>query len=54
MQLDFAANEPMISAGRVLGIDEFLLIQWVAPLTGESPEILLAVLFVLAARPVPA
>lgn len=43
--------ESMISAGRVLGIDEFLLIQWVAPLTGESPEILLAVLFVLAARP---
>ena len=43
--------ESMIGAGRALGVDEFLLIQWVAPLTGESPEILLAVLFVLAARP---
>ena len=43
--------EAMIASGRVLGIDEFLLIQWVAPLTGESPEILLAILFVLAAKP---
>lgn len=43
--------ESMIGTGRTLGMDEFLLIQWVAPLTGESPEILLAILFVLAARP---
>lgn len=43
--------EAMIGAGRALGIDEFLLIQWIAPLTGESPEILLAILFVIAARP---
>lgn len=43
--------ESMIGAGRALGVDEFLLIQWIAPLTGESPEILLAILFVLAARP---
>ena len=41
----------MINSGRALGVDEFLLIQWVAPLTGESPEILLAILFVYAARP---
>ena len=43
--------EAMIASGRVLGVDEFLLIQWVAPLTGESPEILLAILFVFAAKP---
>ncbi len=43
--------ESMVGAGRALGVDEFLLIQWVAPLTGESPEILLAILFVMAARP---
>lgn len=43
--------DSMIGSGRALGVDEFLLIQWVAPLTGESPEILLAILFVLAARP---
>ena len=41
----------MIASGHALGVDEFLLIQWVAPLTGESPEILLAILFVYAARP---
>ena len=41
----------MIGSGRALGVDEFLLIQWVAPLTGESPEILLAILFVFAAKP---
>lgn len=43
--------ESMVKSGRALGVDEFLLIQWVAPLTGESPEILLAILFVLAGRP---
>ena len=43
--------EAMIGSGRALGVDEFLLIQWVAPLTGESPEILLAILFVFAAKP---
>ncbi len=43
--------EAMIASGRVLGIDEFLLIQWIAPLTGESPEIILAILFVFAAKP---
>ena len=43
--------ESMVNSGRALGVDEFLLIQWVAPLTGESPEILLAILFVLAGRP---
>ena len=43
--------EAMIGSGRALGMDEFLLIQWVAPLTGESPEILLAILFVFAAKP---
>ncbi|MBA3668656.1 MAG: sodium:proton exchanger [Sphingomonas sp.] len=42
--------ESMIASGRILGIDEFLLIQWVAPLTGEAPELVLAVLFVFAAR----
>lgn len=42
--------ESMIASGRILGIDEFLLIQWIAPLTGEAPEIVLGVLFVLAAR----
>jgi len=33
-----------------LGIDEFILIQWIAPLASESPEIIIAVLFSLRAN----
>ncbi|WP_082765423.1 MULTISPECIES: sodium:proton exchanger [unclassified Phenylobacterium] len=42
--------ESMVEAGRVLGIDEFLLIQWLAPLASEAPAVSIAVLFVLAGR----
>jgi len=48
----FAAAEPfasgLVEMGRELGIDEFILVQWLAPLASESPEFLLA--GVLAAR----
>jgi cation:H+ antiporter len=37
--------EALIDTGRVLNIDEFLLVQWLAPLASESPELLVAVLF---------
>jgi cation:H+ antiporter len=40
------AAEPFASAlvvgGKVLGLDEFLLVQWLAPLASESPELLVA------------
>lgn len=42
--------EAMIESGRVLGIDEFLLIQWLAPLASEAPAVTVAVLFVLSGR----
>ncbi|MES2030909.1 MAG: sodium:proton exchanger [Pseudomonadota bacterium] len=42
--------ESMIEAGRVFGIDEFLLIQWLAPLASEAPAVSVAVLFVLRGR----
>ena len=42
--------ESMVEAGRRLGIDEFLLIQWLAPLASEAPAVTLVVLFVLAGR----
>ncbi len=49
-----AAAEPfaeaMVSSGRVLGINEFLLIQWLAPLASEAPAVSIAILFVLANR----
>ena len=44
--------EAMIGSGRVLGIDEFLLIQWLAPLASEAPAVTIAVLFVWAGRAV--
>jgi cation:H+ antiporter len=40
----------LVGAGRVLGLDEFLLIQWLAPLASEAPAMTVAVLFVLAGR----
>jgi cation:H+ antiporter len=34
--------EGLVESGSVLGIDEFLLVQWVAPLASEAPEFLIA------------
>lgn len=48
----FAAAEPfaesLVETGKDAGIDEFVLVQWVAPLASESPEFILAGL--IAAR----
>jgi cation:H+ antiporter len=41
----------LIETGKAAGIDEFLLIQWLAPLASESPEIVVAVIFALRANP---
>ena len=40
----------LVESGLELGIDEFILIQWIAPLASESPEIIIAVLFSLRAN----
>ena len=49
------AAEPFVvglqATGEQLGISEFLLIQWIAPVASESPEIIVAVLFALRANP---
>jgi cation:H+ antiporter len=37
--------EGLVAAGQQFGISEFLLVQWVAPLASEAPELLIAVLF---------
>ncbi len=34
--------DALVSGGRQLGIDEFLLVQWLAPLSSEAPELLVA------------
>ena len=39
------------ATGEELGISKFLLIQWLAPLASESPEIIVAVLFALRTNP---
>ena len=39
--------ESLIHSGKVLGVDEFLLVQWLAPLASESPEFIVASIFVL-------
>src|SRR5579885_3454230 len=47
----FTAAEPfaegLIATGRHFGIEEFLLVQWLAPLASEAPEFVVAVLFAL-------
>jgi cation:H+ antiporter len=47
----FTAAEPfaesLVATGKQFGVEEFLLVQWVAPLASESPEFIIAVLFAL-------
>jgi cation:H+ antiporter len=37
--------EAIISTGEELGVDQFLLVKWVAPLASEAPEFVIAILF---------
>jgi cation:H+ antiporter len=50
----FAAAEPfaegLVHTGESIGIDEFVLVQWVAPLASESPEFILAGMLALRGR----
>ncbi|MEX0684006.1 MAG: hypothetical protein WD904_12690 [Dehalococcoidia bacterium] len=50
----FAAAEPfasgLVETGKSAGIDEFVLVQWVAPLASESPEFILAGMLALRGR----
>ena len=39
----FAEN--LVSAGTELGLDRFLLVQWLAPLASEAPEFIIATIF---------
>jgi len=51
----FIAAEPfaegLLATGRTFGIEEFVLVQWLAPLASESPEFIVAILFALRANP---
>ncbi len=50
----FAAAEPfadgLVNTGKSVGVDEFILVQWVAPLASESPEFILAGMLALRGR----
>ncbi|MDQ7822681.1 MAG: sodium:calcium antiporter [Candidatus Eremiobacteraeota bacterium] len=43
--------ESLIHTGKIYGIDEFILVQWVAPLASESPEFIVAALFAFNGHP---
>ncbi len=42
--------ESLLATGRHLGVEEFILVQWIAPLVSEAPELIVAILFVLRGR----
>jgi cation:H+ antiporter len=46
--------EGLLHAGRKLGIEEFILVQWLAPLASEAPEFIIAMIFALKGQPVTA
>lgn len=43
--------EGLLSVGRQWGIEEFILVQWLAPLASEAPEFIVATLFALRHKP---
>jgi cation:H+ antiporter len=51
----FIAAEPfaegLLASGRRFGIEEFILVQWLAPLASESPEFIVAIMFALRGQP---
>jgi cation:H+ antiporter len=50
----FSAAKPfaegLLAVGRRWGVDEFILVQWIAPIASEAPEFAVAVVFALAGR----
>ena len=39
--------EGLLSTGRTFGVEEFVLVQWIAPLASEAPEFIVAIIFAL-------
>ena len=37
--------EALVASGAALGVDEFLLVQWLAPLASEAPEFIVAIVW---------
>jgi cation:H+ antiporter len=49
-----SAAEPfgrsLVDTRAALGLDEFLLVQWLAPVASEAPEVIVAITFALRGR----
>ncbi len=44
-------SESLVASGKILGINEFLLVQWLAPIASEAPEFIVAVMFAMRGLP---
>lgn len=44
-------SEGLVASGKLLGINEFLLVQWLAPLASEAPEFTVAIMMALRGSP---
>ena len=42
--------EALVNSGAALGVDQFLLVQWLAPLASEAPEFIVAILFAVRGK----
>lgn len=40
-------SESLVASGKILGINEFLLVQWLAPIASEAPEFIVALMFAM-------
>lgn len=44
-------SESLVASGKLLGINEFLLVQWLAPIASEAPEFIVALMFAFRGNP---
>lgn len=40
-------SESLVASGKLLGVNEFLLVQWLAPIASEAPEFIIAIMFAM-------
>lgn len=38
-------SESLVASGKLFGVNEFLLVQWLAPIASEAPEFIVAIMF---------
>ena len=40
-------SENLVRSGKLLGVNEFLLVQWIAPIASEAPEFIISIMFAM-------